>query len=210
MKYVKVLGLAAMAAVVLTALLGAGSASATVLCKENAIPCPEVKVYPAKTNVSATTEPETTVVFKATGGSELSTCSSSTIEGQTEKKGGEKEPIVIPIAQFSWFGCTSIVLTREVGTLEIDYIGPETRGTFTMKNVRVTVSTFGVTCTYGAGGTAIDIGTAKGSPNETSPATLAVSSIVPKIEGSFLCPNDIVWEASYYITEPIPLYFKEK
>jgi hypothetical protein len=210
MKYLKMLGLVAVAAMALMAMLGAGSASATVLCKENAIPCPELKVYPVKTNVSATTEPETTVVFKSTGGTELSTCASSTIEGQTEKKGGEKEPVVIPIAQLSWFGCTSNVLTRELGTLEIDYIGPETRGTFTMKNVRVTVSVGGITCTYGNAGGPIDIGTAKGSPNETSPATLAVASVVPKLEGSFLCPADAVWEASYYITEPIPLYFKEK
>jgi hypothetical protein len=210
MKYVKILALAAVAATALMALLGTSLASATVLCKENAIPCPELKVYPAKTNVSATTEPKTSVVFRSTGGTELSTCSFSTIEGQTEKKGGEKEPIVIPIAQLSWFECTSIVLTRELGTLEIDYIGPETRGTFTMKNVRVTVSAFGVTCTYGTGATAIDIGTAKGTTSETSPATLTVSAVVPKVEGSFLCPADAVWEGSYNITEPAPLYFKEK
>lgn len=204
------LGLAAVAAMALMALLGTGSASATVLCKENAIPCPELKVYPAKTSVTATTEPETSVVFRSTGGTDLSTCLASTIEGQTEKKGGEKEPIVIPIAQLAFFGCSGIVLT-EVGTLEIDYIGPETRGTFTMKNVRVTVSVFGgVSCTYGTGGTAIDIGTAKGTTSETSPATLTVSAVAPKLEGNFLCPADAVWEAKYNITEPAPLYFKEK
>ena len=43
MRYMKMLDLAAAAAMALIALLGTGSASATVLCSEYVTPCPQVK-----------------------------------------------------------------------------------------------------------------------------------------------------------------------
>jgi hypothetical protein len=56
MKYLKMLGLAAVAAMALTAVLGASSASAaTFLCKTNANPCPEH--YPTGTTLSGSLEP---------------------------------------------------------------------------------------------------------------------------------------------------------
>jgi hypothetical protein len=199
-------GLAAVA-IMAMALLGAGSASATVLCKENAIPCPEAKIYKAKTNVTATVEAKTSMVFKSTGGSTLDTCSGGRIEGETENVGKKGEAVKIKLAQFSFFECTFATFVRELGPLEINYIGPETRGTFTLKKTKVTINTAFGSCVYGVGEPAIDIGTAKGTTE--TPATLSVLAVVSKFEGSVVCPTTVVWEASYDFTEPTPLYFKE-
>ncbi len=209
MKYLKMSGLVAVAVMAL-ALLGSGSASATVLCSENAVPCPEGKDYNAKTNVAATLEPKTSLFFKDTGGSTFDTCKGSRIEGETETTGGVGKAVVVKLAQLSFSECTFPTFVRELGKLVIEYIGPETRGTFTVTNTKVTANTvlFG-SCIYGVGEPAIDIGTAKG-PVEETPATLTVSAVVSKLEGGIACPSDIVWEASYYFTEPTPLYFKEK
>jgi hypothetical protein len=179
-----------------------------VLCKENIVPCTEAKVYPAKTNVTATVEPKTSMVFKDTGGTTLNTCLGSRMEGETENVGSKEKAVIIPLAQLSFFECTFATFVRELGKLEIDYTGPETRGTFTLKKTKVTINTgiFG-SCVYGVGEPAIDIGTAKGTTEK--PATLTVSTVVSKLEGA-LCPVTVVLGASYEFTEPTPLYFKEK
>lgn len=60
MKYIKVFGLALVAAFALTAFVGAGTASA-VLCKANESPCPAGNQYPLPTTVLISS-PEVTFV----------------------------------------------------------------------------------------------------------------------------------------------------
>lgn len=54
MKYIKVLGLAAIAATALMAFVGASSASATVLCKSATSPCPAGEMYEPGTVIEGT------------------------------------------------------------------------------------------------------------------------------------------------------------
>lgn len=49
MKYLKLTSLLVLAAVAALVAIGAGSASATVICEESASPCPEGKVFPSET-----------------------------------------------------------------------------------------------------------------------------------------------------------------
>jgi hypothetical protein len=206
MKHAKMLGLAVLAALALTALLGTGSASALVLCKENAIPCPEGQDYPAGTVIHATLETGTTSVFRDTSKNVLGTCTSSTIEGPTANTGTKEVAVEGKITSFTFGNCSTMTAVTEFGQFAIHYIGPETRGTLTFKGTKVTVKAFGVSCVYGAGA-AVDIGTLKGG----DPATLEVQAVVPKQEGSFLCPTHAVWEAKYELTLPEgKLYFKEE
>jgi len=209
MTYLKMPGLAAVAVMAL-ALFGVGSASATVLCNANEIPCPAARDYIAPTGIVATLEPKTSLLFKDTSGNTLDTCKGSTIEGETENTGGIIQAVIVKLAKLSFAECIFPTSAGELGKFEIKYIGPETRGTFKAKNTKVTVNTVLTgSCVYGVGEPVIDIGTAKGKAGET-PATLTVSSVVSKMEGGVVCPSDVVWEASYLFTEPQPLYFKEK
>src|ERR1700746_2336683 len=82
MKYVKMLGLAAVAAAALMAFVGAGTASATgVLCStttgNNA--CPAAQRWAVGTVLHMTSEE--TVQLKTTGGVVASTCSTATVQG---------------------------------------------------------------------------------------------------------------------------------
>lgn len=86
MNYLKMLGLAAVAVAALTAFLGAGTASATVICKTEptAGVCPEGWDYSAGTKGKASLEKGTTAILRSTAGSIEDTCTESTVEGTSE------------------------------------------------------------------------------------------------------------------------------
>lgn len=207
MKHVKMLGLAAAAAMACTALLGAGSASATVLCKEWKRPCPKGQDYGEGTRVQATLETGTTSVFKTTTGTLLGTCTGSTMEGETTNTGGAAEPVTGNIDGFWFEGCSKATNVIVNGRFEIKYIGPDTFGGLTVKETQVTVNSIVGSCVYGPG-EGFYIGTIT-SANGVTP-TLDAKVTLPKVSGAFLCPSQAVWEASYEITEPHPVYFKKE
>jgi hypothetical protein len=205
MKYLKMLGLAAVAALACTALLGTGSASATVLCKEWKIPCPKGQDYEAGTRIEATLESGTTWVAKSTGGTVLSTCTGSTMEGPTTNTGGAFEPVT---GNFDgvWFeGCTRATKVIVNGRFEIKYIGPNTFGGLTVKETQVTINTIFGSCVYGPG-EGFFIGTITSAKGITP--TIDVKVTLPRLSGP--CPSEAVWEASYEITKPHELYFKKE
>jgi hypothetical protein len=76
MKRLKALGLAAVAAMALTAFLGAGSASATVLCTTTTTPCDSHIDQIEFSAKSATSGKE-----YSTGGTEEATCTGSSFSG---------------------------------------------------------------------------------------------------------------------------------
>jgi len=106
MKYVKMLGLAAVAAAALMAFVGASTASATVLCKTagtgspTGTTCPANQAYPAGTAITAvnkgTVKLDTT--FKTIE------CSGSEVKGSTSNEGSATETVTGPEGTLTFTG----------------------------------------------------------------------------------------------------------
>lgn len=204
MKYVKMLGLAAVAAMALMAFVGASSASATELCsKAETTNCGNkagrtIDATLAETAVLETVpNPGTTV---------LATCTISTVGGKAEG-GGAGKPITGPIEKLEWGeigkGCTKTVDTIKPGTLEINYKEKD-NGTLTGHNAEVTVNTIFGSCVYGTGESKV-LGEVIGG----TPATITINTNVVKTGGNAACPAETRWTAKYNITEPSPLFIGE-
>jgi hypothetical protein len=190
MKYIKMLGLAAVAAAALMAF--AGTASAT-------------KLYSGGTQKLAGTTIESSLTGSAsletTEGTVLNTCTGGSVKGKTSNSEGAS--ISGSIESLTWTGCTKTTHTIKNGSLEIAYTSG-LNGSVTGKGSEVTIDgIFGASCVYGTGsGTAL--GTLVGST--TGNATLAIKATVPRISGGFICPSQAVWNASYTVTSPTPLH----
>jgi hypothetical protein len=206
MKYVKILGLAAVAAMALMASIGAGTASATVLCNVNILTtgCTTAtppQHYPAGTPIHASLPTGNEALLETTGGTILDRCKKSTIKGEVKNAGSSTTTVSGPIQTLTWEECTTTTNTVITGELEIHHIAGTDNGTLTAKNTQVTVVVFGESCIYGAGA-GLDLGTLKGG----SPATISINTIVKKVGGGGLCPAETRWTASYTVNEPNPLY----
>jgi hypothetical protein len=202
MKYLKMLGLAAVAAMALMAFVGAGTASATVICKTQVTPCPAEWMVSTGTNISASLEGTAKLETTAAEPTLLDTCTGGSVSGPTEQTGSSTETVSIKFGKegVSWTGCTSTTDTVSGGTIEFHWITPW-KLTVTVKEVKVTVNIAGVSCTYGFGSEYKDIGTFEPS-EEGKPAKMVISTVVPKAEGGFLCPGEARWTATYAATAP--------
>jgi hypothetical protein len=194
MKYLKMLGLAAAAAAALMAF--AGSASATVLCTENQNPCPVGKDEPPNTLISATSShTQLTASFGTV------TCKKNEVGGETTNTGGPTSTVEGPVESLVFDECNGKVVVKEKGTLEVHAIGGG-NGTLTSKNAAVTVELFGVHCVYGTTATGTNLGTVTGG----NPATVDINATVVRKEGGFFCPGTAIWEGTYTINTPKPLW----
>lgn len=205
MKHLKMLGLALFAAAALTALLGAGTASATELCSTNTSPCTGT-MYGPGTALKA--ELSGTAILETTGGTALDECTGGGVEGTITNTGGVSETVKasIPAAGLTWTGCNRTTTTTEGGELEIhtDNAEADGNGTLTVKGFTVQIATILGTCTYGfSSATASDLGTLKGG----SEPTIKISTIVPRKTGS-ACPAEARWTATYNVVKPTPLYVR--
>jgi hypothetical protein len=202
MKGLKVFGCAVLVALLLI-LAGGTVASATVLCKTQLTQnCGEWD-YPAGTKFDASLDPGSSLTTEATGGSLEGTCSESTIKGETENTGSSSETVKIKVTELSFARCTKPTkVLNALGTLEFHWISGTDNATLTAAGFEITQEAIsGVSCVYSAG-TGTDLGTVTGG----SMGTIDINAIVNKKSGSFLCPADSVWKASYTVTEPEPLY----
>lgn len=190
MRYLKMLGLAAAAAMALMA-FGAGPAWATTL--ENGT---SPYSHPTQIDLSLVG----TTRSDSTGGSTLDTCAGGAIQGiPTTGSATETVRLVVSAANTTWSGCTSTTDTTAGGTLEIHHIAGTSNGTVTGTGFEVTVNIFG-SCTYGLGSGAVDLGTLKGDDHT---AILEIKAVITEqTEDKFLCPNDVIWAATYHVTTP--------
>jgi hypothetical protein len=200
MKYIKILGLAAVAAMALMA-FGAGTASATKLCTTAGDTTNCGSHYPINTTVEGTLTGS--AVLETTGGTVLDTCTGSTVSGKTTSTAATGSTVTGNVETLTWTGCTFTTHTIAKGSLEIKHISGTDNGTLTGRNQEVTIKTglFGP-CIYGtAAGT--DLGTVTGG----NPASITINALVPltKDDGG-ICPSEARWTASYAITTPKPLY----
>jgi hypothetical protein len=198
MKYLKMLGLAAVAAMALVA-FGASTASATILCEEKAhTPC--TKHVAVNSNLAFTSEGITTLT-NAFGGV-VAECKHSLVEGPTTTTGSATTTVKGNITKLQFNECNHPVTTKNtsgtetLGTLEVHNIAGTTNGTVTSNDTTVTIheSPFG-TCHFLTNNT--DIGTLRGKDDasNTTPGTptFLIKASIP----SENCGFNGTWEGSY-------------
>jgi hypothetical protein len=211
MKHLKMLGLAVMAAAALMAIVGAGTASATILTS------PAGTKYTGE--IDASLEPGTTATLQA--GIATVTCSESTVKGKPYTTGSATTTPNGPITSLTFTSCGNNDVTPtsktsnfdtdggtidpvvNFGKLEIHVIGSGPNGTLTSEGSEVDINftAFGVTCVYGTPSVK-DIGTLTGSSSTGGTATMDINAEITKISGGFACANPAKWEAKYIVTTP--------
>lgn len=202
MKHLKLLAMAAVAAAAVTAFIGAGTASATVLCANTSTPCATVYKPPTKFDASL----EGSAILETTTGEKLKTCTGGTIKGVIGFEGSATDTTRIGLEEWSWNNCTQATTTLEVGELEIHNIVGTDNGTITARFEKWTTTLLGVSCVYGTGGAnATDVGLLTGGFE----ATIDINTVLGKLEGGFICPASVRLTANYKVTEPKPLFVEE-
>jgi hypothetical protein len=193
-KHLKILGLAVIAAVALTALLGVGTASATTLCEEGTITTCTKHVNSGSTlKFSA----EESVKLLGPFNLLIDTCTVSTVEGPTTSTGNDTGGAVTGNVNVLTFEtCTRTTTVGAKGTLSVTNIAGTDNGTVTSSGATVTIHNipgFG-TCSYVTTNT--DIGTLTGS---TTTPTFDISATIPSETGG--CPSG-TWSGKYVYTAP--------
>lgn len=205
MKHLKTLGLAAVAAMALMAVAGAGTASATVLCKTaETTGCGASWDYPAGTTIDASLQPGTSAILEDTFGIHKHTCTESTIKSVTANTGSSTETIAgsVTAANLTFGGCTTTTDVINGGELEVHWISGTDNGTLTAKGFTITTVLAGETCVWTAG-TGTDLGTLTGGPM----AVFDINAVLTRHQGSGAnCPSSVRWTANYTVTSPEPLY----
>lgn len=200
MKYLRIIGLVAAATALLA--LGAGMASATVLCKEDKDPCGSD--YAAGTLIQGQLPAGVSMLWRKFG-KVSDTCTASTLIGKTSNTGGSASTVVMPLSSLTWTGCTTARETVKPGTLEFVHITPPWAyvARVTIKGAEWKEGP----CTYGSS-VPLWIGSMKKSATITSAAEIEIEGIIPRLAG-FPCPETVEWVARYTISTPVPLYVSE-
>jgi hypothetical protein len=199
MKQLKMLGLVAIAAAVLTALAAAGSAQATVLCTSKETPgCTEAHTYFTSTELHLSLESGASMRF-TTGTTTITTCTGSTIKGKTANKGSSTEAVKLEVEEIAWLGCGQTVDTIKKGQLSIQWIKGTHSAAVKDTATELTLSISGSSCVYGFGENAY-IGTLTGGAEPT----LKINTAIKKISGS--CAGEISLDDDLVVTAPHALY----
>lgn len=206
MKHLKMLGLAAIAAMGLMAFLGATTASATVLCKKNQTSACTEKVAKGKT-ITFSAEGSTSLT-DAFGGL-VATCTGSTVSGSITNEGSSTTAVVGSITTLGFTGCNHPVTTKNtsgvetLGTLEVSNIAGSDNGTVKSNDTTVTIdeSPLG-TCHFLTSNTKIGTLTGKDHPGNATPGTptFDIEASIP----SENCFFNGTWEGSYKYTGTEP------
>jgi len=199
MKYVKMLGLAAIAAAALMAFAGASTASATVLCSTTASPCPEGQKYPAGTRIGFSLASGSSLVW-INGETVLETCKEAVLKSDISNAGSATTTVTSKNNTLSFSQCTFNNSFTKLGGLEIHNISGTSNGTVTAtEEVGWTFNNplFG-SCIYGWTNGAV-----LGTLTEGKPATLDFNTTIEKLSGSaFACPANGNLNGSLVQTEP--------
>jgi len=205
MKYLKMIGLAAIAAAALTALVGVGSASAVTLCENNqSTGCTSHVNSGGTIDFSQHAASGSTPTIKLAGplGIVLDTCTESTVKGKTSNTGADDTTTAVTgtVETLTFGGCTRKTTVGSGGTLSITASGTGGNGTVTSTNATVTIHELPniignpSTCAYKTNNTDIGVLTASATA-----ATFDISAtIVHETEN---CP-DGTWSGNYISTGP--------
>jgi hypothetical protein len=201
MKYLKMLGLAAVAAKALKAVAGAGTASATEICTVTSYPCPAGS---AIKELQLSKDPNTTPVLETTEGSIQDTCTEALAEGASTQ-GDSTHTVLISDMNLGFTGCTNTTTPNNKSICEVEFHGEggSDNATATAQGCTIAVNLGGVTCRYGAGA-GVTLGTFVGGTTRT----IAVNTVLVGIdENSFLCSATLRWTTSYVVTNHTAVYF---
>ena len=190
MKHLKMLGLAMMAAMALAAFSGAGSASATVLCKVATNPCPLESRYPVGTAIDASLTAGTSMLLEGEFGS-IDTCTGSTLSAKSTTAGSSTQTVSLAVEGWTFIACTMEAKLTSKGEMEVHWISGTNNGTLTARGVSGTAAN----CSWSLKEWTT-IGTIKGG----NPAEIELSMPITQI---------CWWQrmtARYTVTAPKPLY----
>jgi hypothetical protein len=189
MKYLKMLGLAAVAAAALMAFVGAGTASATTLYVGGVAQNKAV-------TIEATLAAGSSAILKDEFGTTTDTCTVSVVKGTTNVFTGAS--VSGPVSSLTFSSCTHTTTVIANGSLTVTSTGGH-NGSVSSSGAEVTVqSTFfgaSAVCKTGAGTT---IGTLTGST--TGNATIDINA---KINCGILGTSS--WTGTYTATSPTKL-----
>lgn len=207
MKYLKMLGLAAIAAGALMAFVGASTASATVLCETNVTSnCGSAWSWANGSTVTFSLAPGASAKLKdPIFGTTINTCTASSVSGAVTNGSSTTTPNGTAHGTFT--ECTKPVSEATDGTIEIHSISGSDQGTVTANGFAFTFEDpFGHMCAYGFNA-ATDIGNFVPGTNGLD-GTLNINHAVSLIaahsdEG---CISSGTWTANYTQTGSTPLY----
>jgi hypothetical protein len=203
MKYLKMLGLAAIAAMGVMAFLGASSASATVLCEVTpaaGTDCPAASVVAAGTSLDFSVEAGHPALLTGPFGEVVDSCANGTVKGPTTNTGSTTETVKGTIESLTWENCTHPTSTKANGSLEIHWISGTDNGTVTSTGSTVEIKEVEipfigkVNCQYSTNAT--DIGTLTGRTATGGDPTFDIQASLSSENG---CPKG-TWEGSYVYT----------
>ncbi|MFL5898193.1 MAG: hypothetical protein ACJ76D_06970 [Solirubrobacterales bacterium] len=207
MKYLKMLGLAAIAAAGLMAFLGAGTASATVLCETN-VTTNCGAGWDVAVGKTIDFSAEETVKLTGPFGITIASCTTSTVEGEVTNTGGATATTVGSIKKLTFEGCNRPVTTNAatLGTLEIHNSSGTDNGTVTSNDTTVTIHKlaeigFPETCSYLTNNTSIGTLTGKVEAGVVKAATFDIAATIPTETSG--CVNG-TWEGKYIYTGTTP------
>lgn len=191
MKYLKTLGLAAIAATALLALGGVGTASATTLTGVGGA------ILPAETEIHGPSEGKV-VLHTAIGKMECD----STIKMKTQNEGGAGLVVFAGVESLPWNNCVAgVAETLTTGLAVIKGIGGN-NGELTSSGFELTIEKAGFHCVYKTNNT--KVGTVTGTATTGATATIDVSSVVPRSGGrsGAFCGSTGTWTGAYKINTP--------
>jgi hypothetical protein len=216
MKYVKMFGLAAVAAMALMAFVGASSASATVLCKvtptgTDPTHCPIKSKY-ANGQVYKFTAVDPVLTSTGIDDPDDVTCTHSETTIKQTSTGSATTTVLGEITALSFTGCETVegginCNVTPVGLPfkgEIHTITNTHNGTITISNGRTKVScAFGIlSCVFGAESLDLEL-------DAGNPAVVTTNGVTLEMEeelGFEDCPEAAHWDADYVATNPTAIY----
>ncbi|HEU5063127.1 MAG TPA: hypothetical protein VFT79_08265 [Solirubrobacterales bacterium] len=189
MKYVKMLGLAAMAMAALMAFAGTAAAT-TVTSPENVTSTPTI-------------EAESEGATKLSSGFFATvTCHNSSVKGKVEQHGAGVTAKG-NISSLTFTNCTggTVTAVTQPGNLEVHPTATTGNGTLTSNSAKVIVHTSVGECVFTTSAT--DIGTLTGSNITGGKATLDIgSSAIPQTGSNPFCPSSATWSGNYVVNAP--------
>jgi hypothetical protein len=204
MKYLKMLALAAVAAGALMAFIGAGTASATVLCSTTVSPCPEAQRWPVNTVLDFSIPAGASAKLTDTSGeTTIDTCTGSTVKGPITNAGSSTATVTGTVEELTWTSCSFPTTTVVKNKLEVHQIAGTSNGTVTADGeFEVTINTviFGK-CIY-----KVRSGQSLGDVTEGNPPIFHANAIAEKTTTETdtcpVGPATALWTGTYTLTSP--------
>jgi hypothetical protein len=194
MKFIKMLGLLAVAAAAMMAITATASAT-TLTSPTGTVWTGEIKAHSSHTVLH--------------GSFTDVTCTTSEVAGKIDQH-GNGVTVKGNISKLTFTGCNFPVTVKKAGSLELHAKthtnpGVETTGTVTSTGAEITIETSIANCIFTTTNT--DIGTFTGTEDTGTTSRLDIeSSNIPRTGHSIFCGANGVWTGAYTITAPDNLW----